>query len=365
MPHDPLQESRDLRRQLNTLIQQARENERVLQRFQDMELCLIGAAGFRDLIEGILYRLCSAFDLSAVTLALLDPEHEIRQMLLDLDIGLAACPEVLFLDNQEELFRLLGTSPVPLLGPFNASHGFLFLPCPTPPASVAILPLARRGGLIGSMNLGSAARGRFVSGTATDFVQRLAAVAAICLENVTNNERLKHIGLTDPLTGVHNRRFFDQRLREETGRALRQGHALSCLLLDVDHFKRVNDTYGHQVGDQVLREVAGRIKLQLRLSDAMARYGGEEFAVLLSETGETLALAVAERIRRSISQQPFRLAEAKSLPVTLSIGIATFHDGRPGQDIGVITEGLVAGADRALYQAKESGRNRVVADSGR
>jgi two-component system, cell cycle response regulator len=119
---------------------------------------------------------------------------------------------------------------------------------------------------------------------ATNFIEWLAAVASVCLENVANNERLKHIGLTDALTGVHNRRYFDQRLREEVDRALRKGQPLSCLLVDVDHFKHVNDKHGHLIGDAVLREVAEQIKDQLRLSDAMARYGGEEFAVLLVQT---------------------------------------------------------------------------------
>lgn len=362
MPHDPSQENRELRRQLNVLVRQAYQNERVMRRFQDMELCLIGAAGFRELIENTLYRLKSAFDLSVVTLALIDPEHEIRQMLQELDVVLDTFPELLFLDHQAELLGLLGASSAPLLGPYNAAtQGFLFASYPAAPASVAILPLARQGALIGSINLGSGVQGRFIPGMATDFIQRLAAVAAICLENVTNNERLKYIGLTDAITGVHNRRYFEQRLREETGRALRQGHALSCLLLDVDHFKRVNDTYGHPVGDRVLREVAGRIKVQLRLSDAMARYGGEEFAVLLAETDEEVALAVAERIRRGIASQSFRFSESDTLSVTISIGSATLCAGHSGEDIERIMEKLIAGADRALYRAKDGGRNCVVA----
>jgi diguanylate cyclase (GGDEF)-like protein len=195
---------------------------------------------------------------------------------------------------------------------------------------------------------------------ATNFIEWLAAVASVCLENVANNERLKHIGLTDALTGVHNRRYFDQRLREEVDRALRKGQPLSCMLLDVDHFKRVNDQFGHLIGDVVLREVAEQVKDQLRLSDAMARYGGEEFAVLLVQTDVPTAKAIAERIRDRVATQPIRLPENQDLRVTISIGVSTMQEELRGADVDAKASELVARSDRALYSAKNAGRNRVV-----
>jgi diguanylate cyclase (GGDEF)-like protein len=228
------------------------------------------------------------------------------------------------------------------------------------PSSVAILPLTRWGQLVGSLNLGSVRSDRFVPGMATNFIEWLAAVASVCLENVANNERLKHIGLTDALTGVHNRRYFDQRLREEVDRALRKGHPLSCMLVDVDHFKLVNDTHGHLIGDVVLREVAEQVKDQLRLSDAMARYGGEEFAVLLVQTDEVISRTIAERIREAIATTPIRLPDNGSLTVTLSIGVSTLTEELRGADIDAKARDLVDRADHALYAAKRGGRNRVM-----
>ena len=187
-----------------------------------------------------------------------------------------------------------------------------------------------------------------------------AAVASVCLENVANNERLKHIGLTDSLTGVHNRRYFEQRLREEVDRALRKGYPLSCLLVDLDHFKQVNDEHGHLIGDVVLREVAELIKDQLRLSDAMARYGGEEFAVLLVQTDAVTARAISERIRQAIATQPIRLPDDKAIHVTLSIGFSTLKEEVRRADVDAKARDLVGRADHALYTAKRTGRNRVV-----
>jgi diguanylate cyclase (GGDEF)-like protein len=217
---------------------------------------------------------------------------------------------------------------------------------------------------VGSLNLGSLRPDRFTPGMATNFIEWLAAVASVCLENVANNERLKHIGLTDALTGVHNRRYFEQRLREEVDRALRKGSPLSCLLVDLDHFKRVNDRHGHLIGDVVLREVSEQIKDQLRLSDAMARYGGEEFAVLLVQTNAITARAIAERIRERIAGQVFKLPDGTELSVTISIGVATLMEELRGADVDARARDLVGRADSALYSAKRSGRNRVMAAYG-
>jgi diguanylate cyclase (GGDEF)-like protein len=220
--------------------------------------------------------------------------------------------------------------------------------------------MVRQKKLIGSLNLGSRNEGRFAPGMATDFIGRLAAIVGICLENVTNSERLKHLGLTDPLTGVHNRRYFDQRLLEEVSRAQRQGFSLSCLFLDIDHFKQVNDKYGHQTGDCVLREVALRIKGQLRSIDVLGRYGGEEFAILLVQTDMDSALTIAERIRHSIAEQRFEGEGNETLVATLSIGVAALHGCNRAQNAKALAQQLVARADQALYRAKQGGRNCVM-----
>jgi len=223
------------------------------------------------------------------------------------------------------------------------------------------VPLLRNKRLIGSLNLGSRDPGRFSPILGTDFVEHMGSIIAICLENVISNEMLKYIGLTDALTGVYNRRYIDRRLLEEIARARRQAYRLSCMYIDVDHFKRVNDTHGHQAGDDVLREVATRIKAELRMSDALGRFGGEEFVVLLIDADLDSACMVAQRIRASIADQPFLLADAQGLAVTVSIGVATLGDFAREHPNEGIAQQLLAQADQALYAAKGAGRNRVVA----
>ena len=277
---------------------QARHNERKMRRFQAQELRLIGLNSLFELIETVIYPDRSAFNWDLVTLWLLDPEYEIRRALEEEGIDLAAHPAMMFARDRDDLDSLYPISLFPTLGPYKSKiHAALFPKSIGTPSSVALLPLVRHGKLIGSLNIGSYYPERFVRGFRTDFLEHLAAVVAICLENATNLERIKRLGLTDTLTAVNNRRYFDQRLNEEIGHSIRNEEPLSCLLLDVDLFKNVNDTYGHQTGDEVLREIAALGRAQLRGSDVLSRYGGEEFAALLVQTNSDKALEVAERIR--------------------------------------------------------------------
>ncbi len=168
------------------------------------------------------------------------------------------------------------------------------------------------------------------------------------------NRQLQTMASVDPLTQLANRRVLDERLEQEFARAVRHRHPLACLMIDVDHFKRVNDTHGHVVGDRVLTHVAAAIRTTIRKTDLAGRYGGEEFLVLVPETPATGAQVLAERLRRAIAAS----SEGDLPRVTVSVGIAT-------------TEGEVASsaellrrADEALYAAKEGGRDRVVVAAG-
>jgi two-component system, cell cycle response regulator len=360
MNTDLKRENEALRRRLAELMERARYNERVLARFQKVELRLIGIVSFRELIEAILEDYREAFELDVVTLSLIDADYDLRRTLMDAEAAPEAFPGLIMFDQDIYLSSLFGAKNQPVLGRFEERLRVLFPGNGPDPVSTAILPLTRWGQLVGSLNLGSVRPDRFVPGMATNFIEWLAAVASVCLENVANNERLKHIGLTDALTGVHNRRYFEQRLREEVDRSLRKGSPLSCLLIDLDHFKQVNDRHGHLIGDAVLREVAEQIKDQLRLSDAMARYGGEEFAILLVQTDAASAVAIAERIRERVGSRLVVLPDGKTLSVTVSVGVSTLYESLRGANIDARARDLVAGADRALYAGKRAGRNRVV-----
>lgn len=362
MSKELIRENQELRSQLAQLLHQAQQNQEILLRHQSIDLQFIAAASFHELIDTILHRFAEAAALDLVTLALLDPDYEIRRILIDLDIDLSEWLQLLFLQDESGFAGLPDHLSKAALGAYSDQlHGPLFPGPVASLASVAIVPLNRRGRMIGSINLGSCDPMRFTQDMASDFIEHMASIVAICLENVINTERLKYLGLTDPLTGVNNRRYVERRLQEEIGRSLRHGHALCCLYIDIDHFKLINDGIGHQAGDEVLRGVAGRIKAELRLSDALGRFGGEEFVALLVDARPEDALQVAERIRRSIGEQPLVLHGGQSLQVTVSVGVASLDHPADKVSLETLSRQLVACADQALYQAKAAGRNCVVA----
>lgn len=164
---------------------------------------------------------------------------------------------------------------------------------------------------------------------------------------------LEELSHRDPLTGIYNRRFMESELDKEFQRVVRYGGNLSVLFLDLDFFKKVNDTYGHQAGDQVLIEVTQRITSIARATDCLARYGGEEFAIILPETDTSGALIFANRVREIIEKTPI-YHEEHVIPVTASLGLSEFYEGIESYDA------LLDQSDKALYMAKKQGRNCVV-----
>jgi len=168
------------------------------------------------------------------------------------------------------------------------------------------------------------------------------------------NDKLLRISLTDGLTGVDNRRSLEQRLHEMFEHSYRLHEPISCVMCDIDHFKRVNDTYGHQAGDDVLKEFAGILKAEAREIDRVGRYGGEEFLLLLPGTVLDAAVTFAERLRERVEQHTFSY-DGGSLKCAMSCGVAAWPHPRVPD-----AEGMLRAADDALYVAKEVGRNRVV-----
>jgi two-component system, cell cycle response regulator len=169
-------------------------------------------------------------------------------------------------------------------------------------------------------------------------------------------EESVELAVTDPLTGLHNRRYMEAHLRSLLQDATRQGAPLTVLIADIDHFKRINDTYGHDVGDVVLKEFSARLLQNVRTSDLTCRLGGEEFLILMPDTDVEVAAPVAERLRMCIAELPFSVAGVEPIPVTASVGLASLKS--PEET----PETLFKRADEALYAAKRAGRNRVILD---
>ncbi len=219
--------------------------------------------------------------------------------------------------------------------------------------SYLCVPLVASGQVMGLVNLQARRPGHF-----TLRLQRIAeaciSVVASALQYLRALDLAQEQAIRDGLTGTLNRRFLDEVLLKEADQAIRRKDSLSALMLDIDHFKKFNDTFGHEAGDEVLRVFARCLREQVRTGDVVARYGGEEFSVLLPHTSHDEALALAERLRKKV--ETLHLPEPefpKGCRVTVSIGAATLPDHASEG------EGLLSAADKALYAAKAGGRNRV------
>jgi diguanylate cyclase (GGDEF)-like protein len=351
-------EIRELRGRIASLVDEATTNERLLKRSQQRELELLKAENLAQLFDAICKGLLTSYQLEAVTLLLWDPQHEIRHLLIADQVSPDSFTSVIFADSVLGVAPQFNSFHKPWLGPYSSDHQLLF-PGKSSLRSVALIPLARQERLQGSLNFGSSDEKRFSRHLATDFLAHLGVIASFAIENTINRARLVRSGLTDFLTGWHNRRYLHARLKEELSRAQRQGSGLTCLIIDLDRFKQINDQHGHLAGDMALREAAQRVDGHIRGSDAAARFGGDEFIVLAPGISLEQAAALAERIRLAVSGTPLEISPGLHLNMTVSIGIACIVPDRDAADLKSIAEQLLAQADAALYRAKQKGRNRV------
>jgi diguanylate cyclase (GGDEF)-like protein len=211
------------------------------------------------------------------------------------------------------------------------------------------IPLVSFGQTLGVLALDSDRRGAF-NANDTQPLESVADIVSTAIQNAHYIERVKQLAYRDGLTGIFNRRFFELRMVEEIERARRFNSGLGVIMIDIDQFKRLNDEFGHLLGDEVLRQVSSLLHQQLRKIDVVCRYGGEEFSILLSQTSPQHSLAVAEKLRRMVERWQF---PGVPRPVTISAGTANYPDH------GTTRDELVKAADAGLYAAKQAGRNRV------
>lgn len=350
-----------LKKQVKELLDAARHNESVHNRFQDIEFALLAAQDFSAIADCLRDDFKRLAELDNVCLVLADEGGRIQK--LHYANADTQCPGgMLLVSNVGNIKRLrhLGASPV--LGRYDKfQHGWLFDQPPQEPGSIALLSLHRHYRSIGCLALYSSRINRYQPDAATEFLQRLGMIAAICVENCLNFEQLRRLGFTDALTGLSNRRELERRMDIEVSRILRESKPLSCLYLDVDHFKQVNDRHGHDVGDQVLQAVSEVMMRVVRLGDVVARYGGEEFVIMLPGAALAQAQETAERIRIAVEQTTTVLSEKSSVQVTVSIGLACFTPEKETiGDAAEISEQVLNRADQALLSAKSAGRNRVM-----
>jgi diguanylate cyclase (GGDEF)-like protein len=359
-----MDETEDLKRRVKEMTAEAANNETILKKTQGRELSLLRADSLAQLLHVMVDGLRESYSLDAISVVLLDPQHEIRHLLLASGERPDEFKQVFFVDSLVGLAPQLASLHRPWLGPFVGADHHLLFPGSSNLKSAALLPLPRMDRATGALCFGSRDPKRFTRHHGTDFLSHLGAVAAVCLENAVNRARLLRAGITDFLTGWHNRRYLQQRLKEELARAQRRAGTIACLMIDIDNFKAVNDGHGHLAGDNALKEVAQRVNEQIRSMDTAARFGGDELAILLPDASAAEAATLAERIREVIAAVPFALTAEVERILTVSVGVAALSPGRHETDLKAVADRLLADADAALYRAKAMGRNRVQMGAG-
>ena len=300
-------------------------------------------------LEDLLARVCSviqqAFQVSHVSLCLReDGDLALRSHQGDLTPCIPASGRLPA--DIEPWASVLATGSTVIEKDLSAPNSFkLFVEC----ASRMSIPLISFGQTLGVLMLHSDQRNAFRESE----MQSLESVADICASSIQNAhyvERIRQLSYLDGLTGIFNRRFFELRIMQEIERARRSGAGMAIIMADIDQFKRLNDEFGHLLGDEVLRQVSSLFHQQLRKIDVVCRYGGEEFALLLTQTNAQHAMGVAEKLRKLVESWQF---PGVPRAVTLSAGVAAFPDHGGGR------EELIHAADTGLYAAKQAGRNQV------
>ena len=368
MEEKRLEENHQLREKLDKLLKEARRNEQTQNLFDDFTMSVVAAQGPEELFK-LLLEDQKKFRIDEIQLCLVDRYHEVERLLSESYqnkyLGLS------FIDTETSNLLISDLPNRPILGTrIMSKYDWLInIEDTNKYKSAALLPLKRGHETIGILLLLSEDANRYHMGDGTTFLHSLSAMIAIAIENCINRQRILELGYQDGLTNAYNRRYFDERLKHEIDRCVRKKTDLVCLFIDIDFFKKINDNYGHQVGDAVLVRLVALMREQVRSSDIVARYGGEEFAIILPDTGIQKAHEVAERIRSQVEEQKLVIDE-NTLSTTVSIGMASLSqlkylsgphkNNQLQQPTENLDKVLLGKADEALYQAKQTGRNQVV-----
>lgn len=334
------------------------ENQRIAHRFQAFEFQLLEAASLPELFEVLIQQAPVHFNLQAISLILFDKDYVLEQLFEALDLK-HWVPRVQLRHREDFFEQLYGQRQQPVLGELDTlSQGRLF-PGAKPIGSCALLPLRAQGRLQGSLHLASEQADRFTPDKSADFLQHLAAVLGLCIEHCVAQEQLRREGRQDPLTHVGNRAAFEQDVHLELARAERNHLPLSCFFVDLDHFKKINDNYGHSVGDMCLREVAKVLQAELRKTDVLARFGGEEFVALLPVCDADQAMETALRVSQAIAKMKVETSAGQAVPLTASIGVCSWEPRTHKIPMEALADALLRQADAAMYLVKKAGRNGV------
>jgi two-component system cell cycle response regulator len=352
-----IQENQTLKDQLRGLIDVAHTNQKIQEHFDALERKVLKSRSMEEMARIIAKEIQKRFKVDYVTVCLaLDQKDILRKAHAGTRKNRPTPPYL----RITEPHVLRDGLPKRVRGPVlqgkitHPSSPFFPGEALARIRSRAVVPLFLSNELIGTLNIGSRDPERYSSDKGTDFLRSLGSKISLAMSNILAHQRLVELSVTDQLTGIWNRRYFDEVLAREVPRAQRYEIPLACMIMDLDGFKAINDRFGHEVGDGALKHVAGLLQGHSRGNDVVARYGGDEFASLLPHTHLEAAQRVAEKFRGKLVEYPF-VPEGEPLPLGLSIGVASF----PETSI-VDPEDLVKEADRRLLMAKSQGGDKVV-----
>ncbi len=339
----------------NEIASRLQANEAIAEKFFQVEMRILSILNFRDLFEVLLTEIETIFGLPAVWLALIEDCDAVRLIpLLEAEEGL--CSRLVRIRRQG-FDSLLQDPCAPLLANRDLKRFAPLFPggsAGMPLASLAFVPISLDGEVIGSLNLGDTDPNRFSPEMDPGLLRQLGVKVSLCLSNVTAHEKLSFMAYHDALTGLLNRRVMANALNREVDRALRYGHRLSVVFIDVDDFKQVNDTHGHECGDSLLRHLAEILSGCSRASDVVARFAGDEFVLILPESDTVSAQRMMERVCAAVAARPLQTPFG-SVPLEISFGIASLQ-----KDAQETPEELLERADRQLYRAKRVKKPRTV-----
>lgn len=350
-----LKENELLSKQIVNILNVARSNQQIQDNFDALEERILRSRSVREMARVLVQEIRKRFGVEWVTLCVaLEPADVLSH---EGSIGIKGLPSFIRIVKSVQLegaFAGVNKKEV-ILGPPGENVGLFFRREMIPEMrSHAIVPLFFSGRLMGSLNLGSRDPQRYCLDQGTDFLRRLGCKISLVMNNILAHQRLLVMAVSDPVTGIPNRRAFEGALGREMQRSRRYRNPLACMILDLDGFKRINDRFGHLAGDEALRHVAKILRDNSRGYDMVARYGGDEFAAMLPQTSVESAARVAEKFQAALSSNPLEFAGVK-MPIKLSIGVAGMLG---SEEMGA--EDLICIADRRLYHAKRVGGDTVV-----
>ncbi len=342
----PAKDGKSEMQNIDDLLETLQKNEEIADKFHQIEIKILTIFNFTDLFEVLLTEIKEKFQVPYTWLTFIDTgeipvliEHLAASDLLKAHLNVVP---------QDVFFDLVPNTTKPLLVNDSLTPYFQLLPLKRKYfiKSMALTPITLDGRVIGSLNQADFSHNRFSPGIDTSLLERLSIKVSLCLSNVTAHEKLKFLAYHDPLTGLLNRRVMASILKREFQRSKRYNAPLSVIFLDVDDFKLTNDTFGHDLGDQLLSYLSQQLCSMVRDIDVVARFAGDEFVIILPETTSAHAKELMSRVQVHFKTNPLVTPDG-TIPVSISFGVSSNEEGpykTPSQ--------LLKGADNALYKMK-------------